>query len=399
MRLYCTEERHEAGGSGTFYLGKAEQLLDALKQEYANQIQLIYLDPPFSTGDTFTMRMKKGRGSVKIPLYTDNMSREEYLSWMRVILNACHALLHPTGSIYVHIDYRMHAQMRLLLDEIFGESNFMNDIVWSYRSGGRSMRYFPRKHDNILFYRKSRKVYFDIKSIGTARGAQRKNHMRRVVEPDGRICFTIRSNGKLYKYYEDTPIYPTDVWTDIEHLQQKDRERCGYATQKPEALLRRIVSASSREGDLVLDLFAGSGTTCAVASKLNRAFIGIDASPASLYTVRERLLSVSSEISLLDHASKQLTMHYPLELCDVQAEISVQKNREQSYALISSIQFEGPDAPIVYAATGVVVGECFHALKTNCSPKMPIKIQLPVVEGAVLQLVNGYGRQAFFSVP
>jgi DNA modification methylase len=100
--------------------------------------------------------------------------------------------------------------------------------------------------------------------------------MKRFIDEDGRIGFSIRSGGKTYTYYEDSLIYPSDVWSDIEHLQQKDRERTGFATQKPEALLRRILSASSEPGDLVLDLFSGSGTTAVTAKKLGRAFVAIE---------------------------------------------------------------------------------------------------------------------------
>ena len=142
--------------------------------------------------------------------------------------------------------------------------------------------------------------------------------MKRFVDESGRVCFSIRSGGKLYTYYEDSPVYPTDVWTDIDHLQQRDRERVGYATQKPEALLRRIVLASSRPGDLVMDLFSGSGTTAAVAAALGRRFVAADASPFALYTLRARLLRQSSTRSLLsgDHA---LRLCYPAD--DTPAEI------------------------------------------------------------------------------
>ena len=114
--------------------------------------------------------------------------------------------------------------------------------------------------------------------------------MKRFIDENGRICFSIRSGGKTYYYSEDTPVYPTDVWTDIEHLQQKDSERTGYSTQKPEALLRRIVLSSSRPGDIVADLFAGSGTTAAVARKEGRKYVAVDSSGFSLMTFRKRLL-------------------------------------------------------------------------------------------------------------
>ncbi len=398
MRLYLTEEVHSVGGDGLICQGRSEQELDALLASFRSQVQLIYLDPPFATGDTFTMRMQRGQGSVKVPLYTDDLPKAEYLAFLRRVLEGCHQLLSPTGALYLHIDYRLHADMRHMLDEIFGEKNFLNEIVWSYKTGGRSVRYYPRKHDTILFYRKSPKVYFNICAVGSARGAARKNHMRRIVEPDGRVCYTIKSNGKLYKYYEDTPVYPTDVWTDIEHLQQRDKERLGYATQKPEALLRRIILASSKEGDLVMDLFSGSGTTAAVASKTGRRFVAVDASPVSLYTARQRLLSDNSQLDLMNAATAALCLRYPRDLCAADVDIQRMTIKGKPYVQVNHAILDGQPAPIVYAATGVCDGACFHAVMTNCAPKMPIKIQLPAEQGAALQLVNGYGRQVFLSV-
>ena len=257
MRLYCTEEHHAAGGNGSFYLMKAEDALTLLLERYENGVRLIYLDPPFRTGESFKMRIGKGKQAQTVVLYEDKLNEESYLKWLERILRGCHRLLDPQGSIYLHLDYRMSHKARVLLDETFGESNFMNEIIWAYRSGGRATRCYPRKHDTILFYRKSKKVYFNIKAVGTPRGPERRNHMKRFIDEDGRIGFSIRSNGKTYTYYEDSLIYPSDVWSDIEHLQQKDRERTGFLTQKPEALLKRIIAASSAPGDLVLDLFSG----------------------------------------------------------------------------------------------------------------------------------------------
>lgn len=164
MRLYVTKEVHELGGPGLFLLGRAEEQLARLLEEYRGKVQLIYLDPPFGTGDTFSM--KGADGGKKIPLFADDLKEDAYLKWMRTILTGCRELLCPAGSLYLHIDYRMSAKLRLLLDELFGESNFMNEIIWSYRTGGRATRFYPRKHDNILFYRKSRKVFFSIEAVG-----------------------------------------------------------------------------------------------------------------------------------------------------------------------------------------------------------------------------------------
>ena len=233
---------------------------------------------------------------------------------MRAVLTACHRMLAPDGSLYLHIDYRMNPYLRLMLDEIFGQANFMNEIIWAYKSGGRSTRHFSRKHDTILFYRKSKAVYFNIHAVGVPRGPEKRNNMKRSIDELGRVYFSIRSGGKTYTYYEDTPIFPSDVWDDVEHLHQRDPERTGFGTQKPEALLRRILLASSRPGDLVCDLFSGSGTTAAVAAKLGRRFLVADASPVAMQLLRARQLVNQSEPTFFDggHALRILYDTPPL---------------------------------------------------------------------------------------
>jgi len=235
MRVFCTSERHANGGPGEFYLSRAEEAFSGLLKDYRGKVQVVYLDPPFGTGDVFHSKVSSGHARLSLPTYWDTMEEPAYLAWMKIVLVGARELLCESGSLYLHIDYRMSAKLRLMLDEIFGEQNFMNEIVWCYKSGGRATKYYPRKHDTILFYRKSAKVFFDITAVGRPRGPEKRNHMRRFIDENGRICFTIRSAGKIYTYYEDTPVFPSDVWDDIEHLQQKDTERVGYATQKPEA--------------------------------------------------------------------------------------------------------------------------------------------------------------------
>ena len=398
MQIVCTQEAHTFGGPGIFYLGKAEELEQQLLAAYRGKVRLIYLDPPFRTGEAFTMKIGQGRNAEKITLYEDVLTTEEYVAWMRRVLTLCHAMLDAKGSVYVHLDYRMSARIRLLLDEIFGEANFMNEIIWPYKTGGRSKRYFPRKHDTILFYRKSKQVYFNIAAVGVPRGAERRNHMKRFIDEDGRVGYSIRSNGKLYKYYEDSLIYPADVWGDVEHLQQKDRERTGYATQKPEALLKRIILASSQEGDLVMDLFSGSGTTAAVAVKNGRRFAVADSSPVAAYILRKRLLAIAGAPDLFDAKERALSFVYPAS--DTRAEIAYTtgKRKGERVVKISALTFDDKPAMPVYAALGSVKGDTFHAVQTNCSPKLPLTFVLSDKVQNVVQAADAFGHQAFFTI-
>ena len=396
MQIFCGRERHMSGGPGVFLLSRAEDALEGLIAEYGGKVQLIYLDPPFGTGDTFHVRLSSGKKSVNLPAFTDQMDDEAYMAWMKTILTGCHRLLSQEGSLYLHIDYRKSAKLRLLLDDIFGEKNFMNEIVWCYKSGGRSKRFFPRKHDNILFYRKSAKVFFDITAVGKPRGPEKRNHMKRFIDDEGRICFSIRSGGKTYTYYEDTPVYPTDVWADIEHLQQKDRERVGYATQKPEALLRRILLVSSKPDSIVMDLFSGSGTTAATAAKLGRRFVAVDASPFALYTLRARLMKSGEKFSLLE-GSHELTLEYPADSTPAGIEYDLNKRGAKSEIIVKRAEFDGK-YPLVYAAFGTIDGDCFLPAAATTAPKLPLKLAAALDGDAVLQIVDALGRQAFFTI-
>ena len=396
MQVFCTSERHATGGPGEFLSARAEEAFDTLLESYRGRVQVVYLDPPFGTGDVFHIRVSAQNRQFTITAYSDQLSETEYLRWMRVVLTGARELLCDSGSLYLHIDYRMSAKLRLLLDEIFGAEHFMNEIVWCYKSGGRSTRYYPRKHDTILFYRKSAKVYFNISAVGRPRGPEKRNHMRRSIDDEGRICFTIRSAGKLYTYYENTPIYPSDVWDDIEHLQQKDSERVGYATQKPEALLSRVILASSRPDDLVCDLFSGSGTTAAAASKLGRRFLALDASPIALYVLRSRQLKNASILSLLG-GEHELLIRYAAQETPARFLASVETRRGARFVLLKEAAFE-TNVPLVYAAVGTVQDQCFSASITDCRPKLPLELPLNELIDPVIQICDIYGRQAFFSL-
>lgn len=392
MRIFCASERHANGGPGEFILARAEEALETLLTDYRGRVQVVYLDPPFGTGDVFHSKI----GNLTLPTYQDDMEENAYLAWMRKILSGARELLAPSGSLYLHIDFRMSAKLRLLLDELFGAQNFMNEIVWCYKSGGRATRYYPRKHDTILFYRKSAKVFFDISAVGRPRGPEKRNHMKRFIDENGRICFTIRSAGKVYTYYEDTPMFPSDVWDDIEHLQQKDTERVGYATQKPEALLNRVILASSKPGDLVCDLFSGSGTTAAAASKLNRRFLALDSSPLALYTLRARQLKTASAHSLLQGES-ELVLRYPAD--ETPAQVSAKRVTQRGKQMLSleSASFT-PVYPLVYAAVGTEESGEFHPSSTDCKPKLPLLLPIDKIEEPVLQIVDALGHMAFFRV-
>jgi len=271
--------------------GDKDMVLPALLGEFAHSIDLIYIDPPFMTGRDFT--------SGNQVAYSDKWNNDlnTYLQWLYETLAFLHLLLAFDGSLYIHLDWRATHYAKIILDEIFGFSanaegpGFKSEIIWHYQSGGRSQKCYARKHDTLLLYTKSAQYCFHGERIGERRGQHKRNHMRKQVAVDGRVTWSIRSGGRLYTYDEDTIMTPSDVWNDISHLHQRDPERNGYATQKPAALLERIILASSDENDLVLDCFCGSGVTPTVAEQLDRRWLACDRSALAIQLTRERLLT------------------------------------------------------------------------------------------------------------
>src|SRR6266568_6309540 len=285
--------------------GDKKYVLPSLLPEFAGKINLIYVDPPFATGADFsfnTVIPESDNSFIKEPsiieqkAYRDTWGRglDSYLQWFYETVVLLRELLSEDGSIYVHCDWRVRSAVRLILDEVFGSERHSNEIIWHYQSGGRQENRYSRKHDTIYFYNRSDRWIFNSDDIGEVRGTVKRNNMKREIDEDGRIYFSIRSAGKIYKYHEDEKLTTSAVWTEISHIQQKDPQRVGYPTQKPEALLERIIRASSNEGDLFLDCFCGSGTTVAVAEKLGRQWIACDLGRFAIHTTRKRLLSIDN---------------------------------------------------------------------------------------------------------
>ena len=382
------EEQRGAGPAGEMRVGDVLDLLPSLVDEYAGKVQLIYLDPPFGTGHSFSMRVrvgekewKTGSGTLVMQSYEDDLNVEAYLALMREVITASKKLLSDTGVIYLHVDYRMHARLRLLMDEIFGENNFLNEIIWSYQTGGRARKFFSRKHDIILFYRKTKKYYFNLEAVPVSRVDVRRNHMKRHVDPDGRVYRSIRSGGKIYTYYDDDPTFPGDVWDDVSHLQQKDPQRTGYETQKPVKLLERIILSSSAPGDLVMDLFTGSGTTLEAATTTSRRFLGVDLNPFALQVTRRRLTGRTATYIAppcqgepeIDASVEPGIAYYDVSLLKYQPEPGV-----------SARTFTGLDAvdswSVGYLRDGVFLAMA-HDVRLRHAPALKCVLQLPVLEG------------------
>lgn len=258
------------------------ELLAALPDE---SFTLIYVDPPFNTGRAQTRSVQKNvlaetgrvgfqgktydtiRGELR--RYDDRF--DDYWGFLEPRLREAWRLLADDGTLYLHLDYREAHYAKVMLDAIFGRDCFLNEIIWAYDYGAKSKRRWPTKHDTILVYVKNPAgYYFDSDAV------DREPYMA-----PGLVTPEKAERGKL----------PTDVWWHT-IVSPTGKEKTGYPTQKPLGILRRIVQASSRPGDVVLDFFAGSGTTGVAAAELGRRFVLIDENPEAVAIMRQRLGSV-----------------------------------------------------------------------------------------------------------
>jgi len=275
-------------------------------------VDLCCIDPPFQTGRKRAgSKLGSSRGGRSLAAgreedfsWSDCRKGGEYLEWLRPRLAGMVSLLKPTGALVVHLDWRMSHYVKVLLDELMGGGSFVNEIIWHYASGGgQSRRRLARKHDTILWYAKAKDFTCNRAAAALPRGRCRlcgtevkeKNHMRRERDGEGRIVRSIRSHGKVYTYCDDDPAPLPDVWLDIAHLQQRSPERTGYPTQKPLALLERLVLLCSNPGDFVADFFMGTGTTLAAAALHDRKWLGCDLSAEAVALAKERLDRISKD--------------------------------------------------------------------------------------------------------
>lgn len=288
------------------FWGDNLQVMSHMLKEYRGKIDLIYIDPPFDSKADYKKKIEiKGVGKAETDStnfeekqYGDIWTNDEYLQFMYERLVIIRELLSDSGSIFLHCDWHKSAYLRLILDEVFGNNMFKNEILWCYSIGGKGDRFFGRKHDTIFWYSKTNEYYFDGKSPLVVTARKKNSHMKTKIDADGREYQekVDKKSGKVYRYYVDEGKIPEDYWIDIEQLNREDSERSSYPTQKPEALLQRIIACATQKGGLVFDCFMGSGTTQAVAMKLGRKFIGADINLGAIQTTTKRLIGIAEEL-------------------------------------------------------------------------------------------------------
>jgi len=288
------------------YCGDCKSVLAGFPEK---SVDLIYADPPFFSnrhyevvwGDGYELRAFEDRWKGGI---------ENYTAWMEDRIRECHRVLKETGSFYLHCDFHANAHLRISLDRVFGRGNFRNEIIWCYTGPSNTKRYFPRKTDTIFFYVKNRDAnyFFDVEKIRVPYKKLETGKTSGIFKGEA----TLSEKGKI----------PENWWEEkrdgMSPVGRLKRERLGYPTQKPEALLERILKASSNEGDLVLDPFCGCGTSIAVAHRLSRRWVGIDVSPTACKVMVKRMRSLGvsvgeSEIIGLPRTVEELKTMKPFE--------------------------------------------------------------------------------------
>lgn len=325
--------RQQSGWVNKLIWGDNKLILSSLKngplrEEIKKQggIKLIYIDPPFDVGADFSMKIDVGENDDEFTkeanaleelAYRDTWGKgaDSFISMIYERLKIMKDLLADDGAIYVHCDWRVSGYMRLILDEIFGKNNFQNEIVWCYKEAINSKIRYNRKHDNIFYYSRSDTKIFNYSEIMEAHSESTTQKYKYTDEQGRRYRLMGRgivgspiqsardvnpewecTNPELvYRHYETDGTLPVDWWV-INAINQAALERLDYPTQKPEALIERIIKASSNEGDIVADFFAGSGTTLAVAEKLGRKWIGSDLGKFSIHTTRKRMIDVQRQL-------------------------------------------------------------------------------------------------------
>jgi DNA modification methylase len=326
------------------YSGDCLQFLKEWKADYLGKIRLIYIDPPYLSGTDYTLK-KRGKGAPKHApklseeaTYTDKWEGglQEYLQFMKDRIEAMRPLLQEDGSLWLHVDLHVSHYVKTILDKVFGESNFVNDIVWRRTNSPKAQsKGFGSQHDNILLYAKdiskfeTKPVYreHDEKSLKPyryedergkfrlieieAQGIQRTEN-RKQYEWRGRTAPYLYKLETLEKWWEEDRIYTSknqryskkqylnevpgilvsDLWLDINPIQGASKEYTGFITQKPTALLERVIECASDPEDLVADFFCGSGTTAVAAQNLGRSWVIADLSDVALGVSRERLRAI-----------------------------------------------------------------------------------------------------------
>lgn len=346
-RQFIPVEKKDDGDGSVLAYGDNIELISQLIHEHdmAGKLQLVYIDPPFFSKASYDAAIKlkspeiEDVPAIKPMAYDDHWKTgmEAYLKMLCIRFYLIKDLLSEEGCLWVHLDWHVSHYVKIMLDEIFGEKNFINEVIWNYKSGGTGKRNFSKKHDTLLFYGKSKKYYFN--------PLQEKSY-NRGYKP-------YRFKG--VKEYKDelgwyTMVNMKDVW-QIDMVGRTSSERTGYATQKPEQLLARIIESCSREGDLCADFFSGSGTLAATAEKLGRKWIACDIGGIATASCLKRMSEIDSSFTLIqqeaDPQDDQLKVTVTAEQIEFTDKKLVTVSLEGYHLDMKRVPVQGADRDII----------------------------------------------------
>jgi DNA modification methylase len=360
-------------------LGDNLSVMAALLPEYEGRIHLIYADPPFFTNRKFKARIGRGEDSRKpdkwklVEGYQDAWGNlDQYLDFLYQRLALMYRLLAPDGTLYLHLDWHADAYARLILDELFGADNLLNEIIWAYHGPSPIRSAFNRKHDTILSYVKGKDYTFN---ADTVREPYNQNTVN-TFKSSPKAGFGKVPNLERGKVPEDWWYFPV--------VARLHNERTGYPTQKPNALLERIILASSNPGDLVADFFCGSGTTPFVAANHGRNFIACDENFRAIHTTRSRLLEAKSVFSL----ERDISFQFPLSNAPKTTKL---KYADGLLSLTTKLDLDywevDPDWD------GKIFHSAAQAKRPARSGDVPLELKTKVGGNACVRLVTAKGRQ------
>ena len=360
-------------------LGDNLSVMAALLPEYEGRINLIYADPPFFTNRKFTARVGRGEDSRKpdewqlVDGYQDDWNNlDEYLDFLYQRLTLMYRLLSPNGTLYLHLDWHADAYARLILDELFGADNFLNEIIWTYHGPSPIRSAFNRKHDTILSYVKGKDYTFNVDAV-------REPYNQNTVN-------TFKSSPKAG--FGEVPDLergkvPEDWWY-FPVIARLHNERTGYPTQKPNALLERIILASSNPRDIVADFFCGSGTTPFVASKHGRNFIACDENIRAIHTARNRLIDNKAVFSLEYDSSFSI----PVSSLPKATKVTVSKD---SISLKTKLDLDYWEVDMDW--DGKLFKSTMQAKRPVRSGEIPLELKVKVGSNVCIRLVTVKGKQ------
>ena len=364
---------------GRVILGDNLAVMTALLPEYEGRVNLIYADPPFFTNRQFHARVGRGEDSRKpakwklVEGYHDSWTdMDSYLQFLYDRLSLMHRLLSPTGTLYLHLDWHADSHARLILDEIFGAGNFINEIIWAYHGPSPIRTAFNRKHDTILMYAKSKDYVFNVDDV------------REPYNPNTVATFKASRKAGFGKIPDlERGKVPEDWWY-FPVVARLHNERTGYPTQKPEALLERIVLASSNKNDIVADFFCGSGTTALAAAKHGRKFITCDESIRAVHTAKARLAETKSVFSV-EHDAK-----IKLQYAAKSKKISV-KIMGDLVQLTTSLDVDFWEVDPAW--NGKLFRSAAQAQRHVRSGKIPMELKIKIGGRVCIRLVTVEGKQ------